>query len=273
MRRSHCPMPAKTRVASSSCPGPCSVRLHHQTTGTIGLSAPFQAATDGNETLLGPAGQSSHVRHNAPLPAQQHHDSGSRADVAWRSGHARASRPWCSSASPCRRLGELLKPFVTEAIFLLLCISFMRVDIGALRDHLRRPGIVLPQRRGRRSACPDRRPVGLATGLDTRSPDLFLALMLQSVASPMMAAPALAALMGLDSTLVLITLVTSTALVPITAPAVRLRFLRHRADALPAGPWPEAACDPGRRRCWSPPAFAGRSAHPSSSGISARSTG
>ena len=40
-------------------------------------------------------------------------------------------------------LGELLKPFVTEAIFLLLCISFMRVDIGELRDHLRRPGIVL----------------------------------------------------------------------------------------------------------------------------------
>src|SRR5262249_36566252 len=36
--------------------------------------------------------------------------------------------------------------------------------------------------------------------------------------SPMMAAPALAALMGLDATLVLITLVASTALVPFTAP-------------------------------------------------------
>jgi hypothetical protein len=40
-------------------------------------------------------------------------------------------------------IGQLLKPFVTEAIFLLLCISFMRVDVGRLRDHLRRPGIVL----------------------------------------------------------------------------------------------------------------------------------
>ena len=40
-------------------------------------------------------------------------------------------------------LGELLRPYVAEAIFLLLCISFMRVDIAALRDHLRRPGIVL----------------------------------------------------------------------------------------------------------------------------------
>src|ERR1700676_935571 len=40
-------------------------------------------------------------------------------------------------------IGDMLKPFVTEAIFLLLCISFMRVDISALRDHLQRPGIVL----------------------------------------------------------------------------------------------------------------------------------
>jgi len=40
-------------------------------------------------------------------------------------------------------VGDLLKPFVTEAIFLLLCISFMRVDIGALRAYLRRPRIVV----------------------------------------------------------------------------------------------------------------------------------
>jgi hypothetical protein len=46
----------------------------------------------------------------------------------------------------------------------------------------------------------------------------LLGLMLQAAASPMMAAPALAALMSLDATLVLVTLVTSTALVPFTAP-------------------------------------------------------
>ena len=33
-------------------------------------------------------------------------------------------------------LGELVKPFVTEAIFLLLCISFMRVDLAALSPEL-----------------------------------------------------------------------------------------------------------------------------------------
>ena len=37
-------------------------------------------------------------------------------------------------------LGELLKPFVTEAVFLVLCTSFLRVNLGSLRDYLRRPG-------------------------------------------------------------------------------------------------------------------------------------
>ena len=116
-------------------------------------------------------------------------------------------------------IGDALKPFVTEAIFILLCISFMRVDILALRHHLRRPGIILAATGWTTLAVPLIFGVScLATGIDKYSPDLFLGLMLQAVASPMMAAPALAALMGLDTTLVLITLVTSTALVPLTAP-------------------------------------------------------
>src|SRR5580692_7155638 len=122
-------------------------------------------------------------------------------------------------------LGELLKPFVTEAIFLLLCISFMRVDVAALREHLRRPGIVIAATAWTTLAVPlIAGAASLATGLDVHSPGLFLALMLQAVASPMMAAPALAALMGLDSTLVLVTLVTGTALIPVSAPLFAYAF-------------------------------------------------
>ena len=96
-------------------------------------------------------------------------------------------------------IGELLKPFVSEAIFLLLCISFMRVDTGALREHLRRPGVVLAATAWTTLGVPLLSGAScLATGVNAHSPDLFLALMLQAVASPMMAAPALAALMGLD---------------------------------------------------------------------------
>src|SRR5215211_7587514 len=112
-------------------------------------------------------------------------------------------------------IGAVLKPFVTEAIFALLCIAFMRVDVAALRGHLVRPGLVLAATAWTMLVVP------LLFGviwLETRFPDLFLGLMLQAVASPIMAAPAFAALMGLDATLALITLVASSALTPFTAP-------------------------------------------------------
>ena len=40
-------------------------------------------------------------------------------------------------------LGALLKPYVTEAVFVLLCIAFLRVDAAAFRSYLGRPAIVL----------------------------------------------------------------------------------------------------------------------------------
>jgi hypothetical protein len=133
-------------------------------------------------------------------------------------------------------LGELLRPFVTEAIFLLLCVSFMRVDVTALQAQLRRPGIVLAATLWTTFGVPLIAGVGsLVTGLDVRSPDLFLALMLQAVAAPMMAAPALAGLMGLDSTLVLITLVTSISLIPISAPLFAYAFFGAALTLSPLG--------------------------------------
>jgi hypothetical protein len=116
-------------------------------------------------------------------------------------------------------IGAVLKPFVTEAIFALLCIAFMRVDVAALRGHLVRPGLVLAATAWTMLVVPLLFGTTCrALGLETRFPDLFLGLMLQAVASPIMAAPAFAALMGLDATLVLITLVASSALTPFTAP-------------------------------------------------------
>ncbi len=68
--------------------------------------------------------------------------------------------------------------------------------------------------------------------------------MLQGMASPMMAAPALAALMGLDATLVLVTLVASTALVPFTASLFAGLFLGDMLQHLAAGAGPEAIRHP-----------------------------
>jgi hypothetical protein len=120
----------------------------------------------------------------------------------------------------------LLKPFVTEAIFVLLCIAFLRVDSAMLRGYVRKPALVLTATMWTSLVLPILfAACCLLGGLQVRSSGLFLALMLQAVASPMMAAPAFAAVMGLDATLVLSTLVTSTAITPLTAPLFAYAFI------------------------------------------------
>jgi BASS family bile acid:Na+ symporter len=116
-------------------------------------------------------------------------------------------------------LGSLMRPWLAEAVFLLLTISFLRLDIVMVRAHLRRPCLILAATLWTALGVPLLlySLAGLV-GLREREPGLFLGLMLQGLASPMMAAPSLAALMGLDATLVLITLVTGTALLPFVAP-------------------------------------------------------
>jgi BASS family bile acid:Na+ symporter len=122
--------------------------------------------------------------------------------------------------------GAFLKAYVAEAVFVLLCIAFLQVDLAALRSYLRRPALVIAATAWTALGVPFLIGVAcLAVGLDTRNPDLFVGIMLQAVASPMMAAPAFAALMGLDATLVLVTLVTTTALVPVTAPLFASLFV------------------------------------------------
>jgi BASS family bile acid:Na+ symporter len=116
------------------------------------------------------------------------------------------------------QLGAVLKPHVAEATVVLLTMSFLRLDPAALRRCLARPGPALAATAWTMLGVPLLvGGAGLLAGLDRQLPDLFAALMLQAIASPMMATPAFAALMGLDATLVLVTLVAGTALVPVTA--------------------------------------------------------
>jgi predicted Na+-dependent transporter len=123
-------------------------------------------------------------------------------------------------------IGNLMKQYVTEGVFVLLCIAFLRVDISAVKNYLRRPAVVIVATAWTSVVLPFLFGLGSRIfGLPEEAPELFLGLMLQAVASPMMAAPALAALMGLDATLVLVTLITSTALVPFTAPLFALIFV------------------------------------------------
>jgi len=123
-------------------------------------------------------------------------------------------------------LGRLLKPLVSEAVFILLCLAFLQVDARAMRGHLKKPALVagsaifsavlLPAIFGT---------AGLLMGLDRTAPELYLGLVVQAAASPMMASPALAAIMGLDSTLVLASMAASSLLLPLTAPVFAQVFL------------------------------------------------
>ena len=128
----------------------------------------------------------------------------------------------------------VLKPHVSEAIFVLLCIAFLRVELDLLGGQLKRPGVVIAATLWSMLVIPSLFGAGcLLSGIDRSAPDLYLGLMLQAMASPMMSAPAFAALMGLDTTLVLVTMVASTALTTATAPLFAWLFV---GPALPLSP-------------------------------------
>lgn len=114
--------------------------------------------------------------------------------------------------------GAQLKPYVTEAIFLLLFTAFLRVDMGKLREQVKRPAFILAGTAWTTLGVPILFGITcLISGVEAQAPDLFLGLMLQAIATPIMSSPAFAMLMGLDATLIVVMLVTTAAVTPFTA--------------------------------------------------------
>lgn len=128
-----------------------------------------------------------------------------------------ASLPLIAVLTP--PLGEMLRPYLTVAIVGLLSVAFMRIDMQVFRGHLRQPALVLKATLWTMLAVP-----ALITGLcwlagiHSFSEGLYTALVLQAAASPMMAAPAIAMLLGLEASLTLAVLIFSTAVIPLSAP-------------------------------------------------------
>jgi BASS family bile acid:Na+ symporter len=65
----------------------------------------------------------------------------------------------------------------------------------------------------------------LLLDIDGRLPGLYIAMILQAAAPPVISAPTLAALMGLDAALALATLIVCTAVTPFTAPVFATLFI------------------------------------------------
>ena len=122
-------------------------------------------------------------------------------------------------------LAALLKPIFAYALFVLLCLAFLRVDPAEVRKHFSRPAIVAA---AAWMMLGTPLMIGLALvafGMSDRLPGLYVAMILQAAAPPVISAPTLAALMGLDAALSLATLVVCTALTPLTAPIFATLFV------------------------------------------------
>ena len=123
-------------------------------------------------------------------------------------------------------LAALLKPGFPYALFVLLCLAFLRVDPSDVRAHFARPAVVAAAAAWMMLGLPLLTGFALiALDVEARAGGLFVAMILQAAAPPVISAPTLAALMGLDAALSLATLVMCTALTPLTAPMFAALFV------------------------------------------------
>jgi len=116
-------------------------------------------------------------------------------------------------------LAALLKPIFAYALFALLCLAFLRVDPAEVRRHFKRPLLIAAAAIWMMLVTPVL--IGLALmalGMADRLPGLYVAMILQAAAPPVISAPTLAALMGLDAALSLAALVVCTTATPFIAP-------------------------------------------------------
>jgi predicted Na+-dependent transporter len=133
-------------------------------------------------------------------------------------------------------LAAWCKPIVPEAIFALLVLAFLRVDPRELRGHFAEPTLVLVATVWTMLIVPAGLGMVFAlAGVPDRLPQLYVGLMLQSVAPPIMSAPAFAALMGLESALSLATLICGFAVTPLSASVFAQLFLGAATRLSPLG--------------------------------------
>jgi len=115
-------------------------------------------------------------------------------------------------------LAAAVKPYLGEAIVVMLMLAFLRVDPADLRHHFTWPGLIAAATVWVMLIVPAvLGTLFLTVGLDRSMPGLFFMLILQMSAPGLISSPALAALMGLDVALTLASLIVSTAITPLTA--------------------------------------------------------
>jgi hypothetical protein len=131
-------------------------------------------------------------------------------------------------------VATLFKPAFTPALVVLLCLAFLRVEPAALHAYLRRPALVIAATIWIMVATPLLFGIPLKLwGSQWLEPGLFVALMLQVSASPVISSPTFAALLRLDSALSLATMLVCTAVIPITGPIFAALFIGGTIEISP----------------------------------------
>jgi BASS family bile acid:Na+ symporter len=131
-------------------------------------------------------------------------------------------------------LAAWLKPVFTPALAILLCLAFLRIEPDAFRAYLKRPGLVIAASLWTMLAIPLLCGVVLKlSGLEALAPGLFIALVLQASAPPLMSSPTFATLLRLDAALSLATMLLCTAVIPVTGPLFAAAFIGGALELSP----------------------------------------
>lgn len=117
-------------------------------------------------------------------------------------------------------LAEIFRPLLTPSVVLLLALTLLRMDWTALKAHLRRPLPSLLLVAWLLVASPAL--MALTTSLAGLPAGLAAAMLLWAASPPLIAAPALATLLGLDGALALVGTVLATFAAPLTVPPLAL---------------------------------------------------
>lgn len=128
-------------------------------------------------------------------------------------------------------LADILRPLLTPAVWLLLVMSLLRVDIVAVVAQIRRPVLAIAVTIWMLILAP----VAVATILsfvDFR-PGIEAGIILSSASSALFSTPVLGVMFGLNGALLLVVLVAGTLIVPVTLPLAALFLLGFDMGADP----------------------------------------
>ena len=128
-------------------------------------------------------------------------------------------------------LTDLLRPLLSPAVWLLLVLSLLRVDVDAVVAQLKRPVLPIVVTLWMLITSP-LIVAGILTFFDFR-PGVEAGMILAAASSPLFSTPVIGVMFGLNGALLLVVLVAGTLLVPITLPMVALFLLGFDMGADP----------------------------------------